>query len=270
MLLSWPNRIFSLAGPCLLLLLLLLPSAWVRAQLAIPAPAASSAAADIRIESPAAAQARLAQVRPDLEVIWAGPSLMPGYHVLVLESGARLYMSAAGTHVFVGDVYDITDGDLLSLSEEERAQQRRRAFTTATADAISFMPAGELRAQLIVYTDIECGYCRILHRDMAALNQAGVAVHYLAFPRNGLESEGYQKLVTAWCSADPQQAITRLKDGEPLPPQVCDNPVAAHYRMGKLHGVTGTPFMVLEDGEAIPGYMPVPRLLQELRERGHL
>jgi thiol:disulfide interchange protein DsbC len=114
-----------------------------------------------------------------------------------------------------------------------------------------------------VFTDVDCGYCRKLHLEVPAMNKMGVEVRYLAYPRSGVGSPSYDKLVTAWCSTNRQDAITRMKRGEELPPKKCDNPVAHEYELGQMAGLTGTPAIVLEDGRMLPGYMSA-------NELGHL
>jgi thiol:disulfide interchange protein DsbC len=93
----------------------------------------------------------------------------------------------------------------------------------------------------------------------------GIAVHYLAFPRAGPGSPSFRKIATAWCAADRGAALTRLKNGEDVPDNVCPgNPVAAQYALGERLGVTGTPALVLEDGTLIPGYQPAAELARLL------
>ena len=96
------------------------------------------------------------------------------------------------------------------------------------------------------------------------MNKMGVEVRYLAYPRSGVGSPGYDKLVTAWCSADRQDAITRMKRGEELPPKTCENPVAREYELGHLAGLTGTPSIVLEDGRMLGGFVTADQLKEEL------
>ena len=49
-----------------------------------------------------------------------------------------------------------------------------------------------------------------------------------------------------------------------MPGKSCDNPVAEHYRLGRDLGISGTPALVLDDGEIIPGYVPAARLAAAL------
>ncbi len=68
-----------------------------------------------------------------------------------------------------------------------------------------------------VFTDIECGYCRKLHSEIAEYNRQGIAIEYLAFPRMGLGSEDYRNMVSVWCASDRRKALTDAKNGKPHP-----------------------------------------------------
>ena len=99
---------------------------------------------------------------------------------------------------------------------------------------------------------------------MADINALGIEVRYLAFPRAGVESESYDKIVSAWCSKDPHRAITELKLGNSIPARSCPNPVEAQLELGNRVGVSGTPALVTEDGHLIPGYLPADELARAL------
>ena len=104
-----------------------------------------------------------------------------------------------------------------------------------------------------------------MHQEVPALNKAGVEVRYLAYPRAGIGSDSYRKIASAWCADDPQDAITKLKARQEIPENVCaGNPVAAQYSLGQRAGVRGTPALVLETGEMVPGYMAADDLVKRM------
>lgn len=98
------------------------------------------------------------------------------------------------------------------------------------------------------FTDIECGYCRKLHQDIAELNRNGISVEYLAFPRMGLGSKDYTDMISVWCAADRRQALTNAKRGGSVPAKNRTNPVAMQYALGQQLGVNGTPVIFAPDG----------------------
>jgi len=117
---------------------------------------------------------------------------------------------------------------------------------------------------LMVFTDIDCGYCRKLHAQKAEYNQQGIAIHYMAFPRAGIGSNSYDKFVSVWCASEQREALTEAKAGTDPEPKQCDNPIAEQYELGRELGVSGTPSLVMADGQMIPGYVPPEQLRQRL------
>ena len=119
-----------------------------------------------------------------------------------------------------------------------------------------------------VFTDVDCPYCARMHQQMADYNGLGIEVRYAAFPRAGVSSPTYDKMVSVWCAADQRTAMTDAKMGTSIEMLSCDNPVREHYETGQRIGVTGTPAIILESGEIVPGYVPPQELARRLDERG--
>ena len=77
----------------------------------------------------------------------------------------------------------------------------------------------------------------------------------------------YQKAVSVWCQKDRNEALTRAKLGEDLPAQNCDNPVNNHFALGNELGISGTPAILTQGGDLLPGYVPPQFLKKELDSR---
>ena len=117
-----------------------------------------------------------------------------------------------------------------------------------------------------MFTDITCGYCIRLHRDVPELNRIGIEVRYLAFPRAGIGSGPFKDMESVWCANDKNKAMTSAKLGKKVKSAKCNNPVKKQYELGQLMGVIGTPAIYLENGREMPGYIPPQRLLQAINE----
>jgi len=118
-----------------------------------------------------------------------------------------------------------------------------------------------------VFTDVSCGYCRKLHSQIADYNKLGITVRYLAFPRAGVPSANADEMQAIWCAKDPLKAMTEAKAGKKVSAASCDAKIAEQYQLGNSFGVNGTPAIVLEDGNMIPGYQPPEDLLRTLEAR---
>ena len=199
-----------------------------------------------------------------IDIEYARPSPAPGISEVQIENGPLIYATDDGAYFFLnGDLHQANATGAVNLTETRRAEARQQQLATVSVDdMIVFAPEGPSRAHITVFTDVTCFYCQKLHREVDQLNAQGIEVRYLAFPRSGIESEGAEKLATAWCADDQQTALTELKAGVELPVNMCEgNPIAAQYELGKEMGVSGTPAIVTSSGELIPGYRPAAALV---------
>jgi thiol:disulfide interchange protein DsbC len=111
-----------------------------------------------------------------------------------------------------------------------------------------------------VFTDVECGYCRKFHSEIAEYNRQGIAVQYLAFPRMGLGSDGLPQDGLGLVRARPQQGPHRRQERPPPAPNELQEPVTMEYDVGRRVGLTGTPMILAADGTELGGYLPPDKL----------
>jgi len=197
-----------------------------------------------------------------IEAVRSSPA--PGIAEVQIENGPMIYATEDGNYFFLnGDLHQTSATGAINLTEERRAVTRKEQLSAvAVEDMVVFSPEGETRDYIAVFTDVTCFYCQKLHREVDQLNAKGIEVRYLAFPRGGVDSEGAQKLATAWCAEDQQTTLTELKAGVELPVNDCaDNPIAAQYQLGQDIGVSGTPAIVTSSGLMVPGYRPADDLV---------
>lgn len=192
-----------------------------------------------------------------------GPAPIAGFRE-VIAAGQVVYVSDDGKYMFQGGLLDIARRE--NLSEAAMAKVRKAILATLPeSDRIVFAPKGPTRYTVVVLTDVECGYCRKFHSDIAKYNALGIRVEYLAFPRMGLGSEDYRKMVAVWCAPDRQQALTDAKNDRAVPTTACARtPVDMQYRAGQRMGLEGTPMIMTTDGRVLGGYLPPDLLLRKL------
>ncbi|MFM1895160.1 MAG: hypothetical protein RLZZ385_234 [Pseudomonadota bacterium] len=177
-----------------------------------------------------------------------------------LDSGEILYSSEDGSFIIAGDLYSASTEGLVNLSAQRRQVKNvERVAAIPEQEMIVFSPA-QTKATITVFTDLDCTFCRKLHGDIEKLNELGIAVRYLAYPRGGEQAGSYQKMISVWCSSDRNKALTQAKNGQNIPSHECDNPVLKHYTLGNEIGIAGTPALILPDGQVVPGYVEADRL----------
>ena len=185
------------------------------------------------------------------------PSRIPG--LFRMKYGPNVfYMSADGRYLVRGDVIDIALGT--NVTEIERKKGRIDAIESLSEDSMIVFSPENVKGTITVFTDITCPYCAKLHREVGELNEAGIEVRYLAYPRVGVPSSVADDMASIWCADDPREALTDAKAGFGVDPKDCPNPVKEHYNVGNKVGVRGTPTIILEDGSLIGGYVPHQRL----------
>jgi thiol:disulfide interchange protein DsbC len=117
---------------------------------------------------------------------------------------------------------------------------------------------------ITVFTDVSCPYCVKLHREVPELNEMGIRVRYVFYPRAGKGSGAYNAMVSVWCAEDQQAALTAAKFGGEVEPATCDNPVDEHLALAREFGLRGTPAIVTDSGRLIPGYAPAKQLAAQV------
>jgi len=180
--------------------------------------------------------------------------------------GTLLYATEDGRYLIQGDVYDVMKK--VNVTEQARALKRAAAVELLDAETMVIFEADDTDTEIrtvTVFTDIDCGYCRKLHREIAEYNAAGIRVQYMFFPRSGPDTASWYKAESVWCAEDRNEALTRSKAGEVLPEADCGStPVEEHYELGLAVGVSGTPALMTESGVMIAGYMPADQLRERL------
>ena len=231
------------------------PAAHPGAQATSATATASAAPAEAKV------RAAIRKINPRMDIDQIGPAPIKGFQEVIV-GGQALYVSDDGKYLIDGALYDIATRT--NLAEASMAQLRSRLLKTIpVSDRIVFSPANP-KYTVTVFTDVECGYCRKLHSQIADYNRQGIAVQYVAYPRMGLGSADFKKMVAVWCAADPKKALTDAKNDRPVPYRNCKNPVTMEYNLGQRVGLTGTPMILASDGTQLGGYIPPEELRAEL------
>jgi thiol:disulfide interchange protein DsbC len=177
-----------------------------------------------------------------------------------------IYVSKDGQFFIYGDLFQITNNSVSNITNINLAKKRKAIIEEiSTKDFISFKAEKE-KYQVTVFTDVDCGYCRKLHDNIKEYNKLGITINYAAFPRSGIGTSSFTKMVGAWCSRNPKESITKLKNNENIDMSFCDNqPVAKQFAIGQKLGVNGTPSIFLSDGSFFSGYLSPEDLLTKLK-----
>ncbi|MBW8312265.1 MAG: thioredoxin fold domain-containing protein [Rhizobium sp.] len=229
-------------------------------------PQATAAPAKAAAATPAgdaAIREALLGLAPGMEIGQISDSPIPGFREVAV--GARVvYVSNDGKRLIQGALIDIASRE--NLTQASEAGLRQGLLASVGDDSRITFAAKQPRHEITVFTDIDCGYCRRLHSEIAEYNRLGITVNYLFYPRTGLGSESFDKAVSVWCAPDRRQAMTEAKAGKALPKADCTNPVTRDYDLGRRIGLDGTPAIYAADGTQLGGYVAPAEMLARLDE----
>lgn len=218
----------------------------------------SSASAD-----EAAIKKALSSFVPNGQVDSVKPSEIKGLYEVT--AGANIfYASEDGKYLLQGQLFDAEAKK--NITESRQAGVRKLALDKIGEQQMIVFKPEVSKHQVSIFTDIDCGYCRKLHSEIDQYLAQGITVRYLFYPRAGKGSDSYKKAVSVWCAADKNKALTAAKKGEGLETKTCNNPVDQHMQLGEEFGMNGTPMIVTEKGNVLPGYVPAQQLAKILEK----
>ncbi len=199
-------------------------------------------------------------------------STLPSFYE-VYATGQVIYISEDLKYIFPGPLLSIGEQGLVNLTQEgvrqldaEFAPERARIMADVSEKDMVVFKAPEEKYVVNVFTDVDCPYCRKLHQQMSGYNKHGITIRYLAFPRAGIGSGAYNKLVSIWCSDNKQSAMDDAKLRNKFEPKECDSPVPDQYSLTRELQLTGTPALILPSGQLISGFLEPDQLHQVLSQ----
>lgn len=191
------------------------------------------------------------------------PAPIPGWYE-VANGSAIGYISGDGNFLIDGDLIDLKTR--VNLTEARRNGWRKTVVSKIGESNMIIFEPKKAKHTVTVFTDVDCGYCRKLHSEIQGYMDEGIRVRYVFYPLRGEDAPSYKTAENVWCSKDRQNAMTLAKQGKKVTAEACDNPVNMHLQTGIELGIRGTPGMITETGQLLPGYMPPKALLQELEK----
>ena len=209
----------------------------------------------------------LKNILPDGTVIeLIEPSPIPGIYAVYYGDLQPIYVTQDGSFFIYGDIYKININSISNITEKSIAERRKLILQNIPSEELISFKSSNEQFSVIVFTDVDCGYCRKLHNQIDEYNSLVISINYAAFPRSGLGTSAFTKMVGAWCSDNPKDSMTKLKNNSTLDISFCENqPVSKQYIIGKKLGVDGTPAIFSMDGEMFPGYIEPEELLLRLK-----
>ncbi|MBW6509456.1 MAG: DsbC family protein [Desulfuromonadales bacterium] len=200
------------------------------------------------------------------EVLAVDPSEIPGLYLVSVKMQGRnipLYLDASGTYMISGNVIDLKQRRNLT----EDLFRRLNPVDVSAIPLDDALPLGNPQAQqqVIVFTDPLCPFCSQLH---TVLYQALEKNPNLLFQMVLLPMQPNSQRIsqTILCNKSLEQLELAFA-GKALPEPSCDSDtLRQNQALAQSLQITGTPTLILPNGQIHAGYRPVDDLLKLINE----
>ncbi|MCO6552762.1 MAG: bifunctional protein-disulfide isomerase/oxidoreductase DsbC [Gilliamella sp.] len=171
-----------------------------------------------------------------------------------------VYVSKDGKFLIQGSIFDLQGDEPENIANSTNLS----LIKSIEKDAIIYKAKNE-KYIISVFTDYTCHYCKLLHENIDEYLEAGISVHYFAFPRAGANSDVGKNMQSIWSMADRKAAFDNAYKGNTISPASSMIPyVTQQFNVGKKLGIGGTPAIVLPNGQLVSGYVPADKLIEFL------
>lgn len=130
-------------------------------------------------------------------------------------------------------------------------------FSSLPLDQAIKVVKGNGSRKLVVFSDVDCPYCKRLERNELT-NITDVTVYTFLYPIQQLHPDAESKSKLIWCAKDRVKAWEDwiLRDQLPDTAGKCNVPLEKVGKLARDLGVSSTPTMVFADGKRMLGAQP--------------
>jgi thiol:disulfide interchange protein DsbC len=176
----------------------------------------------------------------------------------VYLDGQVVYVDAKAQYVFAGDVIDLKNRT--NLTKARLSQLQAVKWDTFPLDNALKTVKGNGARKLILFSDVDCPYCRKFEAELAKVDN--ITVYTFLYPIEGLHPNAPQASKQIWCAPDRNKAWDDYIANRSVPKNEgkCANPVDANITLGNKLRVSGTPTLFFANGQRVPGMVPAAEL----------
>jgi thiol:disulfide interchange protein DsbC len=178
------------------------------------------------------------------------------------------YTDAHGDLGFFGNLVDLKTQT--NLTEARKSELLKTDFSALPFDKAIVKVKGDGSRKLAVFSDPDCPYCKQLEQELAGVTN--VTVYTFLFPLAELHPDAPRKARLIWCAADKIKAWDELMlDGKEPPAAApdCEAPLGGIADVARKLWINGTPGMVTESGQIVPGVLPRTQIESLLQSAPH-
>ena len=180
----------------------------------------------------------------------------------VIVGGEIFYTDEKASFIVVGSLINLQTKE--NITEARLRQVNRVAFNDLPFDRAIKIVRGDGSRKIAIFEDPNCGYCKRFERDLQGVND--ITVYVFLYPI--LSPDSVEKSKAIWCSKDPGKSWidTMTKETVPTGDKSCPTPLDQNIAFGHDKRITGTPTIIFEDGDRVPGAISMPDFEKRLKE----
>lgn len=198
-------------------------------------------------------------------------SEIPGVFEVVMGKNVA-YTDKSGRYFLFGHLYDMeTQTD---LTEERKPADMAQTKAVNKSDRIDFAELnlddaikfvqGDGSRKMAVFSDPDCPYCKNLEQTLEKIGD--LTIYLFLMPIQQLHPQAPQRAESVWCSDNPASAWKKIINVGEVVEKQCNNPIQRNLSFAEKHGINGTPTMIFENGDVVPGALQAKVIEQLLRE----
>ncbi len=198
---------------------------------------------------------------PNMEVTSISKTPFGGLYEVVVD-GQASYATSDGRYLILGNVIDLQTKRNLTASRNAKLSEVN--WNVLPLDKAIKEVKGNGSRKVAIFSDADCPYCRKLEPELEKLTN--VTIYTFLYPVEGLHPDAVPTSKRIWCEGDRLKAwkAYMLKAEMPKSKGDCPNPIDETVELGNKLKVNGTPTIILENGQRIPGLLSSEKLEQLL------
>jgi thiol:disulfide interchange protein DsbC len=170
-----------------------------------------------------------------------------------------IYVDFAKKKIMQGIIVNVPTMEAVAAHAKEPPQLQKMKMLDHTQLPLQHalvMGTPNAAKKLVVFTDPDCPYCRVLHAELIKLEKSGldVAIYILLYPLPA-HPQAYDKSRMIIVSKD-KTLLNNAFEGKDIPKPKGDEgktEIEAVAKFAHSYGINGTPTMVLPNGAIITG-----------------
>lgn len=194
------------------------------------------------------------------------PAEIEGFWRVVLITGAQAYVPTSLEAMILGKLLMPSDEGVEDMNSAYIQRMFGGEMLNLKAPYTIDYVAEDEKAVIFVFTDVNCGYCRLFHKQIDSITASGITVRYIPYPV--ISEKSPKQMQAVWCAADPQKALTDAKLLGVIPEMADDCPevlITKGRDLGSDMGVRGTPAVYNNEAKQIGSYMELTDLVKKLQ-----